>query len=210
MTRVLSLALAVVSSIAFAQGAARQLEDKKALTYNEIERGFFFEARGGFWGVLPPVSGASSGNSEFSAGHALGVELGFDIGERVSPSLFFLATANRKGSDYYGWNPPAVRTASGDFGALTPGAALKFRLVGFNDSQDVQRTWIYVRGAAGVVFYSPQALLPTLDVMISAGPGIEYFTRLRHFVIGLEANFNFMALTGSMGFSILPTVKYTF
>jgi hypothetical protein len=206
MTRVLCLALAVVSSAALAQGAAKQLEDKKAITYNEIERGFFFEARGGFWGVINPPARAG-GFTEFSPGQALGVELGYDIGERISPSLFFIGSSNRMSSQYSGL---ATTPASGDFGALTPGAALKFRLVGFNDSQEVQRTWIYVRGAAGVVFYSPQALLPTLDVMISAGPGIEYFTRLRHFVIGLEANFNFMALTGSMGFSILPTVKYAF
>ena len=55
-----------------------------------------------------------------------------------------------------------------------------------------------------------EPLLPTLDVMISGGAGIEYFTRLRHFVIGVEANFNFMALTQSVGFSVLPTVKYAF
>jgi hypothetical protein len=206
MTRVLCLALAVVSSAALAQGTAKQLEDKKAITYNELERGFFFEARGGFWGVINPPA-RDGGFTEFSAGQALGVEVGYDIGDRISPSLFFIGSSNRMSIRYQG---RATTSASGDFGALTPGAALKFRLVGFNDSQDVQRTWIYVRGAAGVVFYSPQALLPTLDVMISAGPGIEYFTRLRHFVIGLEANFNFMALTGSMGFSVLPTVKYAF
>ena len=41
----------VTSSLAFAQNAAGKLEDKKGANYNEIERGFFFEARGGFNGV---------------------------------------------------------------------------------------------------------------------------------------------------------------
>jgi hypothetical protein len=53
-------------------------------------------------------------------------------------------------------------------------------------------------------------LLPTIDVLVTAGPGLEYYTRLRHLVIGVEANFNFMALTQSVGFSTLLTVKYAF
>lgn len=209
LSSLMGVVVALASSLVFAQAAApaRRLEDKKAVTYNEIERGFFFEARGGFWGVLnPPV--LAGGRTYFSAGQAIGLDMGFDIGERISPSIFLLASANRMLSDYTGLSTTGA--ASGDFGAMTPGAAVKVRLVGFSDAQDVQRTWLYVRGGAGVVFYSPSSLLPGIDVMITAGPGIEYFTRLRHFVIGLEANFNFMALTQSMGFSILPTVKYAF
>jgi hypothetical protein len=195
------------SSLAFAQSAAPRLEDKKALKYNEIERGFFFEGRGGFFGVINPPA-LPGGRTYFSAGQAIGLDMGFDIGERVSPSIFLLASSNRMLSDYTGLNTTGA--ASGDFGAMIPGAAVKVRLVGLADSQEVQRTWIYLRAAGGVVFYSPPSLLPTLDVLISGGAGIEYFTRLRHFVIGVEANFNFMALTQSVGFSVLPTVKYAF
>ncbi|HEY1088055.1 MAG TPA: adventurous gliding motility protein CglE, partial [Archangium sp.] len=97
-----------------------------------------------------------------------------------------------------------------DFSAMMPGAAVKIRLVGFDDSQEVKRTWIYVRAGAGVVLFSPQSLLPNIDVLVTAGPGIEYHTRLRHFTIGLEANFNFLALTQTIGFSVFPTVKYAF
>lgn len=210
--------VALSSSFAFAQSAASKLEDKKALTYNEIERGFFFEGRGGFFGVInPPSLPTSSCVHEgqtlspctyFSPGQAIGLDMGFDIGDRVSPSIFMLAWSGRMASDYTGLSTTGA--ASGDFGAITPGAAVKVRLVGFTDSQDVQRTWIYVRGGGGVVFYSPSSLLPTIDVLVTGGLGIEYFTRLRHFVIGLEGNFNFMALTQSFGFSILPTVKYAF
>ena len=203
----LGVLVALASSLALAQAAAPRVEDKKALTYNEIERGFFFEGRGGFFGVINPPT-LSGGRSYFSAGQAIELDMGVDIGERVSPSLFLLASSNRMGSDYTGLSTTGA--ASGDFGAITPGAAIKVRLVGFSDSQDVQRTWIYVRGGAGVVFYSPTSLLPGIDVMIFGGAGLEYFTRLRHFVIGLEGNFNFNALTQSLGFSILPTVKYAF
>lgn len=203
---IVSVLTGLMSSAAFAQAAAK-LEDKKAIKFNEIERGFFFEGRGGFYGVINPPT-LSGGRTYFSAGQAIGLDMGFDIGERVSPSIFLLASSNRMLSDYTGLNTTGA--ASGDFGAITPGAAVKVRLVGFADSQEVMRTWIYVRAAGGVMFYSPPSLLPTLDVLVSGGAGIEYFTRLRHFVIGLEANFNFMALTQSLGFSILPTVKYAF
>jgi len=198
---------ALTSSLALAQTAGGKVEDKKAASYNEIERGFFFEARGGFSAVINPPA-ASGSASYFSPGQAIGIDMGFDIGERISPSLFFLAASNRMGSDYTGFNTTGA--ASGDFSAMTPGAAVKVRLVGFADQQEVKRTWIYLRGGAGVTFYSPAALLPSIDVLVTAGPGLEYYTRLRHLVIGVEANFNFQALTQSVGFSTLLTVKYAF
>ncbi|MEW5738107.1 MAG: adventurous gliding motility protein CglE [Myxococcota bacterium] len=207
MTRFARLWVVAVflSSAAFAQ--AKPLEDKKGVSFNEIERGFFFEARGGFWSIVNPPT-TSGGTTYFSPGLAAQVDMGFDIGERVSPSIFLLAATNSMKSDYTGLS--ANGTVSGDFSTLAPGAQVKVRIVGFNDSQDVQRTWIYARGGAAVVFYSPSSLLPTMDVLITAGPGVEYFTRLRHFSIGIEANFNFMVLTQSIGFSVLPTVKYAF
>lgn len=206
LSRVLVSLVALVASLSFAQGSPK-VEDKKGASYKEIERGLFFEARGGFNGVINPPGLAGSA-SYFSPGSALGVDLGFDIGERVSPSLFFLAYANRMGSDYTGFS--TTRSATGDFSAMVPGAAVKVRLVGFDDAQDVKRTWIYIRAGAGAVFSMPTQLLPNINVLVTAGPGVEYYTRLRHFVIGFEANFNFLALTQTIGFSGLVTFKYAF
>lgn len=204
----LSVMVLVGSSGAFAQNAPANVEEKrKTEPLKEIEHGFFFEGRGGFTAVINPIARGTSA-SYVSPGQALGVDFGIDIGDYVSPSIFFIATSNRMGSDYTGIN--TTGTASGDFSTLTPGAALKVRLVGFNDSQDVKRTWIYVRAGAGAMFYMPTTLLPQLDVLVTAGPGVEYFTRLRHLSIGLEASFNFMALSQSFGFNTLLTVKYAF
>jgi hypothetical protein len=208
MTRLLTLvgvAVLVASTSAHAQ--AKLVEDKKAVVFEEIERGFFFEVRGGFWATVNPPA-AAGGKTYFSRGQAAEVDVGFDIGERVSPSIFFLASANTMGSDYQGFATGGV--ATGDYGMIMPGAAVKVRLLGLDDGQGVARTWLYVRAAGGAAFFHPGILLPKMDILISAGPGVEYFTRLRHFSIGIEANLNFMALTGSLGFSVLPTVKYAF
>ena len=175
--------------------------------YQEVERGAFFEARGGFWATMsPPV--LAGGKTYFSRGQAAQVDFGIDIGDRFSPSVFFLASANTMGSDYTGLSKSG--TASGDYGAIMPGAALKVRLIGFDDGQGINRLWVYARLSGGAVFYNPSALLPNLDVLITGGAGIEYFTRLRHFSIGLEGNFNFMALSQTFGFSVMPTLKYVF
>ena len=62
----------------------------------------------------------------------------------------------------------------------------------------------------GFVLYQPKSLLPGADVLVFAGPGIEYFTRLRHFSIGFEADFIFMALSQSFGFTVTPMLRYAF
>jgi hypothetical protein len=203
----IAVALVVsLSSVSSAEGPSR-VEEKKGSSYNEIERGFFFEARGGFYALVNPPALAGR-PTYFSPGQALGVDMGFDIGERVAPSLFFFAASNRMGSDYQGLDPTGAST--GDFSSMTPGAALKVRLVGFNDAQSIARTWLYLRGGAGATFYSPNSLLPGIDVLVTGGLGVEYYTRLRHLSIGLEGNFVFMALTRTVGFSTFLTVKYAF
>ncbi len=207
MTRFVLVTAALASSVVWGQSSAKTLEDRKAVTFNEIERGFFLGANGGFWGtILPP----GTGNRPFLGGQAVQVEIGYDVGERVSPALFFIGAAtSRAGSDYKGLST-AENPASGDFGMLVPGVTAKIRIVGFTDSQEVRRTWLYARASVGYVIYSPTALIPRADVLLSVGPGVEYFTRLRHFSIGVEANVNILALTASVGFSILPTVRYAF
>jgi hypothetical protein len=203
MKRSLLIALVscLVSSASLAQN--KVLEDKKAPTYNEIERGVFFGVNGGFEAFIVTPGSA---NRPFSPGQAVQVEFGYDIGERISPSLFLIATSNRASADYTGYSAKA----SGDFSSLTPGVGVKIRLVGFADEQEVQRSWFYVRAQAGFTIYQPSTLIDRPDLLISAGPGFEYFTRLRHFSIGVEATFNFMALTQSIGFSVLPSVRYAF
>lgn len=100
--------------------------------------------------------------------------------------------------------------ASGDFSTLIPGITLRINLVGFNDSQEVKRTWIYVRAGGGFALFAPTVMFPAGNVFLNAGVGVQYFTKLRHFSIGLEATGNFFALTTTIGFAITPSLRYAF
>lgn len=198
----LVLCLVVVPSLALAQTTAAPTKDKEAETYNEIERGVYLGVEGGFNYLL---SAPASGPSSF--GQMAGVEVGYDIGERLSLGGFVQFSANRAGAEYTG---KSGGLASGDFSALVPGAVVRVNAVGFNDNQDVRRTWIYIRGGAGYVLFSPKQLLPDPDILVFAGPGVEYYTRLRHFSVALEVTGSYLVTSGSLGVQITPNLRYAF
>ncbi len=219
LARTLSLLTLCLSTIALAQAKAR---DRAEVQINEVEHGFYFGAAGGFYAIINPPAGP--GSAQYMVpGQSVMAEMGMDFGERISVALFALGASVRAGSDYTGKSQVdgagnscgsgatgCHPTASGDLSTFAPGLLVRANLLGFNDSQDVTRTWIYIRAGAGYVFYQPHALVPGNDIMIFGGPGLEYFTKLRHFSIGLEADFVFMALTQSLGFQVVPTLRYAF
>ena len=136
------------------------------------------------------------------------VEVGVDIGDRFSLGVFLTGTANKEGADYVG---TSGGTASGDFGMLIPGASVRVNLLGFADSQGTTRTYLYLRGGAGYVFYGPVELLRGAhDVLAFGAAGVEYYTRLRHFSIGLEASGSFLVPSATVGFSLTPSLRYAF
>ena len=194
-TRLLLLIVAIAPSLALAQ--AKELKDKTQATFNEIERGFYMGITAGFWSLINPPANKTfktesgqiidpASKQYFSGGQTAQMEIGYDFTERISVAIFVQATNNKAGSDYTGKSQDKVSgvpRASGDFTTVIPGALVRIGLLGLTDSQDVKRTWFYVRLGAGYVLYQPKTLLPDPDVLIFAGPGVEYFTRLRHFSI---------------------------
>jgi hypothetical protein len=204
------LTLLAVPSIALAQVQAQTqgapTKDKEAVTFNEIERGFFVGLHGGFMGVVNPPAAAGTPRP-FAPGQMAQVQVGYELGERLSVSGFLMGSANRAGSQYVGHSGGA---ASGDFSTLIPGGAVQFNLVGFSDNQDVKRLWLYARGGGGLAMFSPSALLPTSDVFLFVGPGVEYFTRLRHFSVGLELTGSYLVGSGTLGFALTPNLRYSF
>jgi hypothetical protein len=214
MTRMKALAtvalfcVLVVPTLARAQqpaSAANPVKDREAETFDEIERGLYFAVGGGpFFIANAP---ASQGPRPFSTGQMAQVEVGYDIGERLSAGLFVMGAANRAGSDYVGDSGGA---ASGDFSTLVTGATVRAHLVGFADNQEVKRTFIYARAGAGLAMFSPKLLLPDSDIMVFVGPGVEYYTRLRHFSVGVEVTGSYLVSSGSLGFAVTPNLRYAF
>ena len=219
----LVLVVALVGSVAPAQegggkpsatgSQAKLLKDKEAVSFNEIERGFYVGVGGGGWLLINPPAPAG-GKSYFSPGLSIEVEIGGDLGSRVSIAAFFIAAFSKMGADYTGYSGGA---ASGDFNSFMPGITARVNIVGFDDAQDVRRWWLFVRAGGAVTLYAPKTLLANpnaggnaLDVLVYGGPGIEYYTRLRHFSIALEADFCFQILSQTIGFNIMPTLRYAF
>ncbi len=201
-----SLAVAGVAAAQEAPPTAAPTKDKAAVTFNEVERGVYL---GAFAGPLFIVNApATSGPRPFSTGQMAQVELGVDIGDRLSVGLFFTGTASHEGASFTG---SSGGTASGDFAMLVPGATARVNLVGFPDSQGTTRTYVYVRAGAGYVFYSPPQLMKgARDVQAFAGGGVEYYTRLRHFSIGVELSGTVLLPSTTFGFSVTPSLRYAF
>jgi hypothetical protein len=203
------LSVLVLPAFARAQdtsGSKNSTGDREAVTFNEIERGLYFAVQGGPHFIVNPPAEESTPRP-FSAGQAAQVEVGIDIGERLSLGLFVLGATNSAGSEYIGKSGGA---ASGAFSTLVPGATLRAHLVGFADSQDVKRTFIYARAGAGLAMFRPKLLLPDSDILVFAGPGVEYYTRLRHFSVGLEVTGSYLVSSGAIGFAVSPNLRYAF
>ena len=173
---------------------------------DEVERGFYLGVNAGAFYLLN-APGAAGTPRPSSLGQQAQVELGYDLGDRLSLGLFLTGTANKAGSDYLGYSNGA---ASGDFSALVPGAVARFHALGFKDAQGVERTWLYVRAGAGYAMFFPRQLLPDADILVFGGPGVEYYTRLRHFSVGIELTGTFLVNSGAMGVSVTPNLRYAF
>jgi hypothetical protein len=202
----LALAAALLAPIAaLAQDAAPQLqEDPRAAKFRDVERGFFIGFEVGYLGLLDtptadrvkfPYAGDGGGTS---GGLLVGANVGVDIGRHVSFSVFGLGGNQRASVDY------------GAFSLYTAGADLRVAVWGSKDRNDFERFYVYVHGRGGVARSYPEGLFGTDDLVVAGGPGVEYFTRLRHFSVGLAADYVYATKAKASGFAVYPTVRYTF
>jgi len=199
-----SLAL-LLPALALAQDAAPQLqEDPRAAKFRDVERGFFIGFEAGYQGWLDtptkdpaqfPLAGTSGGSA---GGLEIAVLVGTDIGSRLSLALYAQG-GNAKASPNYG-----------AFGLYSGGADLRFAVFGRKDRNDWERFYVYVHGRAGYAKSYPEGLFATSDVVVAAGPGVEYYTRLRHFSVGFAADYVRATKAGANGYALYPSVRYTF
>jgi hypothetical protein len=204
--RILALAL-VVPALALGQEAAPRLEDDpRAARFADVERGFFIAFEAGYMGLLETPTAdrerfplAAEGGGRAGALPMVGVLAGVDLGKRVAAALFFQGGNLRASDDDYG-----------AFSLYTAGLDLKVAVLGYRDRNDWERFYVYVHGRGGVARTYPEGLFGTDEVIFAGGPGVEYYTRLRHFSIGLGADFFYASKAKAAGFALYPTVRYTF
>jgi hypothetical protein len=199
-----ALALSLAGTAA-AQDAAPQLqENPRAARFSDVERGFFIGFEAGYLGLLKtptadsslfPYAGPSGGSA---GGLHVGILVGTDVGSRVSVALFGQG-GNEKASPNYG-----------AFSLYTAGLDLKVAVYGTRDRNDSARFFLYLHGRGGYAWTFPEGLFGTNDVVVQGGPGIEYFTRLRHFSLGMATDYVYATKAKAGGFAVYPTVRYTF
>jgi hypothetical protein len=203
--RTLALALLLAPALALAQDSAPQLqEDPRVAKFRDVERGFFVGFEAGYQGFFDtptadkekyPLAGDSGGSA---GGLVVGVTVGVDLGPLLSLSVYGQGTSQKAGANY------------GAFDLLSLGGDVRFAVKSWRDRNDWQRLFLYVHARGGWANSTPEGLFGTSDVVVAGGPGIEYFTKLRHFSIGAAADAVYATKAGAAGFAIYPTVRYTF
>jgi hypothetical protein len=204
------LAALLVPLGAGAQDAAPQLQaDPRSARFEEVERGFFAALEVGYLGITKtPVADpvrypfaclpGSSCSGGFASGLALSIDLGYDVTRRFAASVFWMQ-AFQAASDTYG-----------SFGLGMGGLGLRYAFVAVDDGNGVERFYAFVRARGAYVITYPEGLFGTTDWMAGGGVGIEYYTRLRHFSVGLVVDGLYFFRAAAPAFDVLATLRYTF
>jgi hypothetical protein len=214
MTRtrlIIELALALAVAVAApgparAQDAAPPLEENpRAAHFNDVERGWFVGFEAGYLSYLqtrvadPAAHGYTRGTSGGkSGGLHLALNIGRDFTHRLAVSLFGQGDIEKGGPNY------------GAFSVYAGGLDVRYAFYGKKDRNDWERFFLYVHARGGYAQTYPKGLFGTTDTIVQAGPGFEYFTRLRHFSVGASVDYVRALKAKANGFAIYPTVRYTF
>lgn len=201
--RTLLVAFSLLVSTATLAAPSAPVEDRPAVKLIEVERGFFLGVEAGGLFLFEP----KGTNGGFSPGRSYGVTMGADLGERLSIAAMVLGTHSDAPSAFSGGGGANLR---GDFSSLIVGAMLKVDFWGHPDANAIKRLFLYARGGGGYAFLSPKNFFKSGDTVVAGGLGLEYFTHLRHFSLGLSTDF-FMGLSYmGPGVSVTPNMRYTF
>ncbi len=203
--RKLAALVLLVPALALGQDSAPQLqEDPRAAKFKDVERGFFVGFEAGYLGffdtptadkVKYPLAGDSGGSS---GGMLVGASIGVDLHRFLSVAIFAQGGNEKAGSNY------------GAFSLLSAGADVRVALKGWRDRNDWQRLFVYAHARGGYAQTTPEGLFGKSDLVVAGGPGIEYFTKLRHFSVGAALDAVYATKAGAFGYALYPTVRYTF
>lgn len=215
----LAVLISIVASLvgagaASAQGIASNAEapregeevkgDTKVVDIDEVERGFFVSVDYGPVYYLP-LDGAGMINLNPTAtvpGTRLGVRVGYDILNNIALDAFVLGTFNQ---GVINLDDVKDGKTTGDVAVIAPGLGLRFAFV------TTERLFVFARAGAGYGLWFPSELTgATGSIHVDGGLGVEYYTKLRHVSVGVEADFQALIAPTALGVHVYPTLKYTF
>lgn len=200
-----ALAILCLSSHAVAQAHG---VPQTSRVLREVERGFWVGSHFGavHFFDLPDEAGSATGGM-------VGIEAGVDLGSRLQLGLLALGQSVGASADFQGVQGAGdPRGARGDFQSMLLGGSLRWAFLGLSDENGIERTYFFTRLGGGLSYSRPVGVLDENGTFALAGLGVEYFTKLRRFSLGLELDW--MGLFGESvslhGVSVLPRLKYTF
>jgi hypothetical protein len=206
-----SLVLAGVFGLLALPASAEEnaaVSETAAPTFQEVERGGYAGTSFGF--ALTTVPGESG---KLATGSVLDVELGYDISSLFGLGVFVWGASMTTPGDAELNNTPI-----GDFSTVFPGAEFRLYLPVASDSNGVKRLFFDLRAGGGIMLFEGGLASPNNANFSGIAPAgrlgasLEYFTRLRHFSIGIGLDVVAAAPGGSLmvGGSLSPFARYSF
>jgi hypothetical protein len=201
-----TVALAIaLAGPARAQEAAPTLEqDPRVAKFRDVERGFFVGFEAGYLSFFStpvaeparhPYAGKEGGAS---SGFALGASIGYDLTDRIGVSIFALGANEKASVDY------------GAFSLYAVGLDARFAFWTMKDRNGWERIFAYAHARGGYARTFPRGLFGDVETLAGGGVGVEYYARLRHFSVGASLDLVRALKAGATGWSLTPTVRYTF
>jgi hypothetical protein len=196
-----------LSSNAEAPRAGEEVKgDTRVVEIDEVERGISVGVDYGPAFYLP-IDGAGMLNlnpTGTTPSTRVGVRVGYDVLNNIAVDAFVLGTFNTGVISL-----DAIRDGktTGDIALIAPGVGVRFAFV------TTERFFAFARAGVGYALWFPQELTGAPGSLhVDGSLGVEYYTKLRHVSVGLEADFQALLPPGPMayGIHVYPTLKYTF
>lgn len=212
LLRACALLSLLVSGAATAQGIASNADapregeevrgDTKVVDIDEVERGLSVSVDYGVAYYLPGVGDLDLNPTAFEPATRVGIRVGYDVLNNVAVDAFVLGTFQPGVIDL-----EAVRggKTTGDVAQITPGLGVRFAFI------TTERVFAFARVGAGYALWVPSEITGAPgSIHVDASLGVEYYTKLRHVSVGIEADFQALLAPTVFGVHVYPTLKYTF
>lgn len=180
----------------------------------EVVHGAYIKATFGSLGWFPPLG------AESSFGTAAGFEFGYDVVDKLGATVSINATFYQGINNGISVNDGGSGITQGDFRSI---GGLVGARIGLNPGKRKVRRWAIAFDVKGGIYVSPKLREPgaydagllqaSLGGLVLPGIGIEHFSRLSHFSLGVDVHVPLIVGTGlgfAAGIDITPFFKYTF